>query len=143
VIRRREAEFRRKCERRPLAGNGSPLHHSAVQLDELPRYYEAETAASVLSRAAPVDLAEGLEDEIGLLLGEPPARVDNGKLEHNLTRRGVPLRATRSIVHPATTKYLALGGELDGIADNVKQDLPDPDLVTLDPRGHVLVYYVV
>ncbi len=94
----------------------------------------------MLSGAAPVNLAERLEDQFGFFLAETAARIDDGKLEHDLV--GLKLEAV-GVDHLAPAKHLALVGEFDGVADNVEQHLADPHPVSLDPDRDIFFHDVI
>lgn len=51
---------------------------TAMELNELSRYNKTQTATTVLTSAAPVNLTEWLEDKIGLLLCEAASSIQNG-----------------------------------------------------------------
>ena len=77
ILRRRQTEFRTECECGTLAQDCSPFHVTTVKFDELFRNYEAESATTMLSGTARIDLAEGFEDQRSFFLGKAAARIND------------------------------------------------------------------
>ncbi len=94
---------------------------SAHQLDQPPADGEAEARAAVLARGGHVGLGERLEQLRRLLLGHADAGVAHGKLELHLFARAFE----QLDVQPD----FAVLGELDGVVDEVRQDLAESERV--------------
>src|SRR6185295_6330631 len=102
---------------------------AAHQLDQTPRDREPEAGAAVLAGGRSVGLAERLEQPRRLLARHADPGVGDFDPElHFLTGA---LGATDAHADPSVL------GELDRVAQQVGQDLADPQRVTDQPRGHV------
>ena len=89
---------------------------------------EPEACASILAGGAGVDLGEGLEDAVAHLCRHPDAGVAH------LAQQGQGVLAACLGTH----RYLdaAVGGELDRVAKQVEEDLPQAAGITNQPVGH-------
>lgn len=94
----------------------------------------------MLACAAAIDLAKSLEQVLSLLVGESTPGIHNFELNVHLVTGWQML----FILHYfAADKYLAALRELDGISDDIEEDLPDPESISLDLRWYVLVNKVI
>jgi hypothetical protein len=126
-LRRRHIEPDRERECRTgarLAVDGQPAAH---QLDEARRDRKAEAGSAETARRRRVGLAEGLEQTSDGLGIETDPGVPDGKAQG----AGFGVRGRRDL-----DRDLALLGELDGIADQIEQDLPEPDRIAQDDGRH-------
>src|SRR6185503_12887331 len=121
-------------EGRPLAGRALDLDPPAHELDEPLRDGEAEPGPAVAAGHRPVGLDEGLEEPALRLGGDPDAGV-----AHLDPHDGGRVRAGRALagLEPDADLDLAAVGELDGVPDEVRQDLAKAPGVAGDPCRHV------
>src|SRR5260221_8887999 len=114
-----EYTARRQPQRRrgALAGRAAQLQPPTMQLGHRPRQRQAEPRALVLAGEAAVDLAEGAQRGFEIVRGDADAGV--------LDRQAEPVR----VVAGADRDAAAGGGELDGIGQQVEQDLLEPPAV--------------
>src|SRR5581483_12526609 len=113
-------------ERRPGAGSALDPERPAHERDEALRDREPEAGPSVPARRRRVDLAEGLE-ELGDALGrDADPGVAYGEVELVLAGRDRAGRDGDADLSPI--------GELDGVREQVREDLPEARHVA-DDRG--------
>ena len=98
-------------------------------LDQLRGDGQAQPGAAVLARGRAVGLREGLEDQL-LLLGGMPMPVSR-------TAKCSPTSSAVDVAARRSTHDLAALGELDGVADQVDQDLAQPAGSPTRAVGHV------
>ena len=101
---------------------------AAHELRELAADGEPEPAAAEAPGSRLVRLSEGLED-----------LADRGRIhaDARVAHRDIEARAARGLrVHVRLDDHLALGGELDGVADQIHEDLPHPQRIA--PQRAVL-----
>ena len=105
---------------------------AAHQPREAPADCEAEARASVLARGGAVGLREGPEQLALLFLRDADARVADGDAQITAWS-GRPSRVGRRLDPAARPRLLR---ELEGIADQVGEDLPEPQRIADQPIGH-------
>ncbi len=113
-------------ERAAFAGRARDGDLAAEEADELAADRQAEAGAAVDAGRRAVALGERFEDPLLLLLVDADAGVDDGDGEHR--RRAVerlavglqPSSATRDL-----EPHLADGGELEGVGEQVLEDLAE------------------
>ena len=127
--RRREDE-RRADARRALERQVAAHHAGEAAADR-----EAEARAAVLARGRAVGLAEGLEQPPLLLRRDADAGVAHADAQAAPVRRTGPSPLGRPRLHPH--HHLALRRELERVADQVRQHLPEAQGVADEPVGHV------
>src|SRR5688572_19766476 len=101
---------------------------SAHHLGELHRNGQTEAGSAVLPRRRPIHLRERLEDECLLLGWNADAGVTDRQMELDL--------ATLTLARHAHYHFTRLG-ELDGVADQVDEDLAQPRRIGDDDVGDV------
>ena len=118
-----------------LADRAFHAEFAAHPADELRRNGQAEAGAAELAGDGAVRLGEGLEDGPLLLERDADAGVGNGEAQEGL--RGFPARVRRAAGRRNLQHDRAFAGELDGVADEVDQDLAQPPGVADDVGGHL------
>src|SRR6266700_6436270 len=108
-------------ERRSLARLGFDPDATTVHLDDALGDRQAETGSALLARDRAVGLLELLEDFRLIDCGNAGTRVAYRNRE-------------RPVRYRCPDRYLALVGELDGVADQVEQDLREPPSVAVTGR---------
>ena len=103
---------------------------AAHQLDERRRDRQAQAGAAEPARRRAVGLAEGLEDRGVLVRRDADAGVADREVQH---RSPSSVRASSR----TSTSTWPARGELDGVADQVGEHLPQPDRVADDAGRHV------
>ena len=125
----RPRQHHRKVEAGALAGfalDPKPAAHEPRQ----PRADgQSESGAPVIARGRAVDLREGVENQLVLVLRDADAGVRHGELERTCRT----LRRAR--LNPDGD--LALGGELDGVAHQIDDDLPQSVGIAPHELGYV------
>ena len=114
-------EGRGERERGAGAGLALDPELAAHQRDELRRDRQPEPRPAVLPRGRAVGLRERLEDELLLVLRDADAGVLHG---HHDTRLLLVLALDRDADHHA-----APFGELDGVREEVDEDLPEAEWI--------------
>src|SRR6476620_4157971 len=129
----REALRQNKYKGRTFAGNACDANRPAVQLCEALGKREPEAGAFGLAQMVTARLTEFLEHERQLVGGDADAGVDDGDLRRD-ARVAIRYRQQASAQRHAATR----GGELDGVREQVDDDLLDLALV-----GHPFAQRVV
>src|SRR5262249_38563427 len=119
-----------KVERAPLPRLALDPHSPSHELDELQRNGQAQAGAAVFARRRGVDLRKGLKEETQLLARNADARVTYREMEAG--RRFVLGFALD------THGHFARAGELDRVADEVHENLPQPARVADEVLGYVV-----
>ena len=120
-----------EVERAALARLALDPDAPAHQLDELRRDGQAQPGAAVLARRrGAIGLAEGLEDRLLLVRRNADAGVADAEMQSHRLRPSAYRVSRRTTTSPAL-------GELDGVADQVDDDLPQPARVADQRVGHV------
>ncbi len=117
--------MKRAAGARVALDRDAPTHH----LDERRGDREAESSASKPPRRRPVSLTERFEDRVLFVCGDPDPRVGHGKVEHRAAV--VPDVLTNRDHHMAALR------ELDGVADQIRDDLLHPHRIADDAGRHV------
>lgn len=110
-----------------FARNTLDPYFSAHQLDELVADGQTESGAPEFPSCGGVHLAEGFEELCLLLQGNADAGITDAKVEVRFPgggRTGVFRLATGRFGEIHRDIDIALVGELDGIADEIDEDLP-------------------
>ena len=128
--RARQRQF--EPERRALSELARHADVAAEQVDQLPGDGEAQTGPAVLARLEGVDLREGLEDVLDLLLGDAETGVLHGDAQ---TEPALFLAGDDGV-----NRDVALLGVLDGVAEQVGQDLPEAKRVAVAPGRHLPIH---
>ena len=117
-------DVRREAEVAPLAGRrGEEDHIAPEQVRQAAAHREAEPCAAVASGGRCVRLRERLKDPFRLLGGHPDAAVVDVESEPGSVRLGLPMDGQT---------HHSFRGELECVADEVDEDLPDPHRVRAD-----------
>ncbi len=104
-------------------------HPSAHQLDKAQRDGKPETGTAVASRGRAVGLCERVEN-MSLLLGrDADSRIGHDKVQRHDSGAG-------RLDVDAELDFAA-ARELDGIADDVQEHLPEPSFVAEQGLGHI------
>ena len=114
----------------PAPGVAPHADLAAHQLDELLGDREAEPRAAVFPRRRAVGLREGLEQPRLRVLGECRCRCPSPRSAAARRSPLSPSSDTRTTTSP-------LLGELHGVADQVRQHLPQPARIAAQRRRHV------
>ena len=117
----------------PCAGRALDPDLAAHQLDELLGDRQPQAGAAVLARRRAVGLGEGLEQSRLRLPAEMPMPVSW------TSKRSVASRGRLADRRDADDDFAALG-ELDRVADQIDQHLPQAAGVAAQRRGHVAVH---
>lgn len=96
------------------------LNAASVHLDEALADDEAETCALLVDVCRPLQLAKQLEQLLLLVVLDPTARVDDADIEE-----------FSAMVERRQDKYLAFHAELDGVSQQIDEDLRKSQLVSL------------
>src|SRR5256885_4456868 len=124
-----DAEPSRKIERAPLSDRAFSPGLSSHQLHQLLRNGQSQAGSPVLARDGSMGLSESLENLRQLVLRDADASVSHRESEQ------AGLLTDRVLLDPQD--YLASFGELDGVADQIDQDLMEAFWVT-----HQIAWYV-
>lgn len=116
VFQSGEAKLRRENKSRAFAGNGTSFHFASMDFNKLSRDDQSQSATTMLTSAATINLTEGLEDHVRLLLRKATTGIDDGVLEHNFILSNLLWFGS---VDPTTAEHLTNGGEFNCIADNI------------------------
>ena len=108
-------QLHREVEAGTLAGLAFDADFAAHHLHQLTGDRQAQPGAAVLARGGAVGLGEGIEQLVDLLLGDADAGVDDRELQAAAI---VPVFQRHHLQDD-----MAVVGELDGVADQVHQDL--------------------
>ncbi|KAI3479879.1 hypothetical protein L1887_58027 [Cichorium endivia] len=104
---------------------------AAHEVDEATRDGQTEAGAAVLARGGAVCLAEGVKDDVELVLLDANARVRGAELEHGEV-------AVDHLGELALERHAAAGvGELDGVSDEVGDDLLETQRIADERIGAV------
>ncbi len=125
----RAAEPGGELEGAALAFDALDPDASAHHTDELRADGEPEAGAAELAAGRAVGLGEGLEDQVLLVGGDADAGVRDLEVQRD--------RAVRMRRDAHRDADLAALGELDGVADEVEDDLSEPARVADDGVGDV------
>lgn len=107
------------------------------EVDEALRDGQTQSGATKLARHGAVGLLERVEDEIELVRRDSYARIGNNKLNRILVRSAMHLG--RLLDREAN---LAVLGELDGVAHEVENDLPQSERVSHYVVGYRAVHAI-
>ncbi len=118
-------------ERRPLFPHAVGADVAAHQLDQLARDGQPEPGAAVFARHGAVGLLEGFEDARQRGGGNADAAVDHGEAQQH-PAAAVAGAADRQVDH-------AVIGELDGVADQIDEHLPQPPRIAAQQHRHVRI----
>src|ERR1700730_7688279 len=114
-----------------LGQAGSPARHA---LPASPRDGDSQACAAIPARHRSVRLGEGIEDVLLLLNGDADARIFHRKVQGG---RG---RSWRLLIY--ANENLTVLRELDGIANQVDQDLTNPPRITQQSLRNFRLYFV-
>ena len=125
----------------PRPGSLSTVICAAHQRHQPRRDRQPQPGPLVPARRRVVPLLEGLEDLLLLLARDADAGVADREVQHlrrpRFGHRRVGLRGRVLDAGLDPDDDLALLGELDGVADEVEQDLPQPARVADQGVGHL------
>lgn len=116
----------RACTRRAFDADGAAHHRRQVLTNR-----QAQTRAAVAPSGAGVGLKKRLKQLLLLFRRDADAGVAHRKLDHCT----IPAAVTPGYVDEDITG----GGELDGVADQIDEDLAQPRGVGDQASGHVIV----
>ncbi len=123
----------------PSPSTLSTADRAAHQLGQLAADGQAEAGAAELALRAGFRLHERLEQSGARLFGNADAGVGDFPAQSFLVLG--PVEMLR-LGHDAD-RHRALGGEFDGVADEIHEDLAQPFRVAPDDEGHVVVDLVL
>ena len=114
----------------PFPGSLSTQISPPIMLTNRLEIVKPETCPSVFSRGGSVCLAKGLKEFPLLLFGQADSGVSNRKLERD--------RLRLFFHQPGGNDDLTLFREFHSVVAQVDQDLPQPERVAHQRKGHVL-----
>ena len=130
-------ERHREPERAAIPGLTVDADRASHHRDQPLRDREAKARTAVAPRRRAVRLRERLEDRCLLVGGDPDPRVLDGAAEDDALVGGIVRRRLRA---PLETDHdLAVIGELQRVAGEVHQDLPQPSRIAAQARRQRLV----
>ena len=122
-------KLRGEPERRALAQFALEVDFALHHRHELLGNREAEPGAAIFPRRRAVRLREGLEQAVLHFRWDANARIDDVEAQHGVRRR---LALFEDAHH-----HLAALGELDGVADEVEENLAQAARIAAQAAGHV------
>ncbi len=120
-----------------FTGDRDPASH---QLNQSLADDQSQPGTALGAGGGGIDLTEGLEEEVHLLVGDANARIADGKAEFPEALRGGGIgRLVRHRLGAHLQADFALGGKLDGVSQEVKQDLPKTLLIAEEGFRDILM----
>ena len=125
----------REAERATSAQFAFDRHSAAQHFGQSLADRQPEARAAIFAGHRGIGLVERLEDPLDLCRSHADARIDDVDLKRSSRISPTPV-AVRPAKEANDQPHAAYGGELDGVADQIDQHLPQAEWIAFDPFGN-------